>query len=192
MTACAVEPSTTGRRGRPASPGSAAPPWRRSPRPRPRRRRPGPGSAGGRRCPPRRRPRRQGEVDHLAQEPVRHLDEQAGAVTGVGLGALGAAVVEVAQRGEAQLDDAVRRPALQVHHEGDAAGVVLEGRVVKALRTGDALHWSVRCSWGERDPCRSGPGHHWPCRSLPSVPSAGPGGYFIQLTGGRRAAHPPA
>ena len=55
----------------------------------------------GTRC--RRRTRRaagQLEVDHLAQERVGDLDQDAGAVAGVRLGAGGAAVVEVAQRGE--------------------------------------------------------------------------------------------
>ena len=77
--------------------------------------------------------RRQLEVDDLAQERVRDLDQDAGAVAGVGLGAGGAAVVEVAQGGEGLVDDVVARRATQGGHEGDAAGVVLVLRPVEAL-----------------------------------------------------------
>ena len=65
-----------------------------------------------------------GAVD-LAQEPIRHLDQDAGAVAGVGLAAAGAAVLQVDQDLQAALDDAVRRAALDVDDEADAAGVVL-------------------------------------------------------------------
>ena len=76
---------------------------------------------------------RQLEVDHLAQERVRDLDQDPGAVTGVDLGAGGAAVVEVAQRGERLVDDGAAGDAGQGRHEGDATGVVLEARVVETL-----------------------------------------------------------
>ena len=127
------------------------------------------------------------EVDDGAQEPVGDLQQHAGPVTGVGLGALGAAVVEVAEGGEAQLHDAVGSPAVQVDDEGHAAGVVLVRGVVEALRAGKVLHEVSGCFRGEReDPCRSGPGRHWPCRSLPSVPSAATGGLFQSRSAGCR------
>ena len=78
---------------------------------------------------------RQFEVDDGPQEPVGHLDEDAGAVADVGLGVGGAPVVEVAQRREAEADDLVAAPAVHVGDEADAAGVVLEARVVEALRS---------------------------------------------------------
>ena len=65
------------------------------------------------------------EVDDRAQEGVRDLHEEAGAVAAVRLGAGGAAVLEVAQRGQALLDDRVARDAGQGRDERDAAGVVL-------------------------------------------------------------------
>jgi hypothetical protein len=77
---------------------------------------------------------RQVEVDDLAEEAVGRLEQDARPVAGVGLGAGGPPVVEVAQRPEAHAHDVVAAPALHVHHEGDAAGVVLEGGVVEALR----------------------------------------------------------
>ena len=56
---------------------------------------------------------------------VGHLDEDAGAVTGQRIAAAGAAMREVAQDGEALLDDVVRALALDVRDEADAAGVAL-------------------------------------------------------------------
>ena len=57
---------------------------------------------------------RQVEVDDLAQERVGDLEQDAGAVAGVDLGAGGAAVVEVAQRGERLVDDGAAGDAGQV------------------------------------------------------------------------------
>ena len=59
--------------------------------------------------------------------------QDARAVTAVGFGARGAAVLEVFQGGEAVGDDGVRAPALDVGDHGDAAGVGLVLRVVQAL-----------------------------------------------------------
>ena len=69
----------------------------------------------------------------LAQERVGDLHQDAGAVAGVGLGAGGAAVVEVAQGGEGLGHDVVAGLAGQGRDEGDAAGVVLVARVVEPL-----------------------------------------------------------
>ena len=70
------------------------------------------------------------------QEAVRDLEQEAGAVARVDLTALSAAVVEVAERAQAQLDDGVTGPALDVDDEADAARVVLEGGVVQPLLGG--------------------------------------------------------
>jgi hypothetical protein len=70
---------------------------------------------------------------HLLEEGVRHLHEDAGAVAGVDLAAAGAAMVEVLEDLDALLDDGVRFLALDVHDEADAAGVMLELRVIEAL-----------------------------------------------------------
>ena len=68
---------------------------------------------------------------HLAQEAVRHLDEDAGAVAGRRLAAAGAAVQQVDQDAQPLLDDGVRAAALDVDDEADAAGVVLVDWVVQ-------------------------------------------------------------
>ncbi len=68
-----------------------------------------------------------------AKEPVRHLQQQAGAVTGVGLAAARAAVLEIDEELQALLDDVVRLLPLQVDDEADAARVLLVLRVVESL-----------------------------------------------------------
>ena len=81
----------------------------------------------------------QGETERLAdlgEKLVRELDEDAGTVAGIDLGAAGAAVVQVAQDLQPVLDHLVRLAAFHVHDEADAAGIVLEPRIVKALLAG--------------------------------------------------------
>ena len=68
----------------------------------------------------------------LAQEAVGDLEEDAGAVSGLGIGALGAAVLHVVERDERLPDHLVRRGRAQARDERDAAGIVLVGRVVQA------------------------------------------------------------
>ena len=67
------------------------------------------------------------------QEAVRHLHEDTGAVPGVWLTAAGAAVVEIDKNLERLADDLVGLPALYIGDKADAARVVLELRIVKAL-----------------------------------------------------------
>jgi len=73
-------------------------------------------------------------VAFLGEEGVRRLQEDAGAVAGVLLGAGSAAVLEVEQHLERFHHDVVRRAALDVGDESEATGVVLECRVVESLR----------------------------------------------------------
>src|SRR5207248_3365540 len=73
------------------------------------------------------------EVDDGAQEGVRDLDQDAGAVAGGDLGAGGAAVLHVAQRGERLGDDGVAGDPGEGGDEGDSAGVLLGARVVQPL-----------------------------------------------------------
>ena len=72
------------------------------------------------------------------------------------LGARGAAVVEVAERADAVLDDLVARAALHVDDEVDAAGVVLEAGVVEALGRGPAERRRLGCSDAARRGSRVG------------------------------------
>ena len=134
-TAC--RPGPWPRPGRPrsglrASPGRSGPRPRRGLRCRPWRRRasrcsagrnavpttywPGAGSSNSRDC---------------AEEFVRHLHQEAGAVAGTFIGAHGTAVLEVAQGGQGGVDDVVARLAAERGDDGQAAGVLLVLRVVE-------------------------------------------------------------
>jgi hypothetical protein len=64
------------------------------------------------------------------------VEEHAGTVAGIGLRTGGTTVLQVAERAHGEVDDAPRGPTVQVHDEGDAAGVVLEPRVVEPDRAG--------------------------------------------------------
>ena len=77
--------------------------------------------------------RRQLETDRRAQERIRKLDEDACSVTGLCVGAGRSAVLEVLERAQRLRDRLVAAHAVEPRHECDAAGVVLERRVVKAL-----------------------------------------------------------
>ena len=62
-----------------------------------------------------------------------HLEQDAGAVAGVGLAAARAAMVEVFQHLNRLLQDLVRLPPFDIDNKADATGVVLEPRIVQAL-----------------------------------------------------------
>ena len=62
----------------------------------------------------------------LAKEAVRYLDENARAVTGVGLEAHAAAVLEIDEHGQGIVNNLVRTHALEVGQGPDAAGIVFE------------------------------------------------------------------
>ena len=70
----------------------------------------------------------------LGEELVRDLHQDAGAVAGARIGADRAAVLEIAEDGERVLDDLVRLAALDVGDEADAAGILVERRIVETLR----------------------------------------------------------
>src|SRR6185369_13063102 len=77
-----------------------------------------------------------GEIDAerlrlAAEERVRDLDEDAGAVAGVRIAAARAPVRQVLEDREPLLHDVVRALALHVHDEADAACVVLDLRVLQ-------------------------------------------------------------
>ena len=69
----------------------------------------------------------------LFEKNVRHLHQDAGAVTGVFFAAAGAAVIEILQYRERLLDDLVRFLAFDINDETDAAGIMLKARIVKTL-----------------------------------------------------------
>src|SRR5262249_50760484 len=74
---------------------------------------------------------RQCEAENLAEEAVRHLHEDAGAVARVRLAAARAAVLEIDQDFERAGNDRVRSPAGYVNDEAYAARIVLERGIVK-------------------------------------------------------------
>ena len=65
------------------------------------------------------------------EEAVRHLDEDAGAVARLRIGAGRAAMVEALEDGQRLLDDGMGGDAIQVHDGSEAAGIVLELPVVE-------------------------------------------------------------
>ena len=77
------------------------------------------------------------EIGDGTEEFVRDLREQAGAVAGAFVGADGAAVFEVAQRGQRGVDDVVPGFAAQRGDDGQAAGVLL---VLRAVEPGGVRH----------------------------------------------------
>ena len=68
-----------------------------------------------------------------AQKCVGHLNQNAGAVTGVRLAAARAAVFQVDEDLQRLLDDVVRAMSLDVHDKSDAAGIVFGSGVVQTL-----------------------------------------------------------
>ena len=70
----------------------------------------------------------------LGEELVRDLHQDAGAVAHARVGADRAAMLEIAEDAQAVLDDLVRLAALDVGDEADAAGVLVERRIVQAMR----------------------------------------------------------
>src|SRR5207244_3908499 len=79
----------------------------------------------------------QGEADALGlidKEVMRDLQKDAGAVARLGIGAHGAAVLEIAQYAEAIGDDLVALEIVDIGDEADAAGIVFVTRIIKAMR----------------------------------------------------------
>ena len=74
------------------------------------------------------------EVDLRAEELVGELDQDARTVPGVGVGALGAAVLQALERMQRTRNHLVRGGGANPRYEGDAAGVMLVARVVQATR----------------------------------------------------------
>ena len=72
-------------------------------------------------------------LGNFGEKFVRHLDEDARAVTSIGLAASGTTVVEVGENLECVGDDFMRFPALHIDNEADAAGIVFERGIVEAL-----------------------------------------------------------
>src|SRR6185369_13205512 len=78
----------------------------------------------------------QGDLGFLGdalEKFVGRLNEDAGAVAGIGFAAAGAAMVEVQKDLEGLLDDCVRLAAFNIDDEADSAGIVFKLRVIKAL-----------------------------------------------------------
>ena len=70
----------------------------------------------------------------LGEKLVRDLHQDAGAVAHARVGADRAAMLQIAEDAQPVLDDQVRLAALDVGDEADAAGVLVERRIVQTLR----------------------------------------------------------
>ena len=92
------------------------------------------------------------EVDHVARRSRGDLEQDAGPVAAVLLAPGGPPVGQVLEGGEGLAHQAVGGPALQVGHQGDAAGVVLEAGVVEAAVGAAGAH-------GARPGASTGPPH---------------------------------
>ncbi len=77
------------------------------------------------------------DAEAPAQHGVRHLDQDSRAVAGARVRSRGATMRQVDENLEAVLDDPAGRAIPDVRHEADAAGIVLERRVVESLRRRD-------------------------------------------------------
>jgi len=99
----------------------------------------------------------------LGEEAVRRLNHDAGAVAHQGIGAYGAAMLEVDENLQPVLDDAVRLFLAQVDDEANAAGIAVvlgivetlerrahaqPGRLERALHDGPGPGRSIRCRAG--------------------------------------------
>jgi len=93
--------------------------------------------AAGTPCPRRTGPRAEAAPlrgHFLAQEPVRDLNQNAGAVALQWVGADRAAMGQVLEDQQPLVDDGMAPGALDIGDEADAAGVMFVGGVVQALR----------------------------------------------------------
>ena len=81
-----------------------------------------------------------------AEERVGQLQQDPGAVAGLGIGSAGTAVIHVAERLDARGDDLVGAHAVEPHDGRQTAGVMLEPRIVEA---------SHRSESTRTDPCDS-------------------------------------
>ena len=100
--------------------------------------------------------RRQRDAERLGlagEELVRDLHQDAGAVAGARIGADRAAMLEVDQDGQRVVDDLVRLAALDVGDESDAAGILGERRIVKAVRLGRAGIGGIAIERARVDEC---------------------------------------
>jgi len=67
------------------------------------------------------------------QKGIRHLYEDAGAVSRIGLTAAGAAMVEVKEDRQRLADDLVGFFPFDIYHEADTTGIMFELRIVESL-----------------------------------------------------------
>ena len=97
---------------------------------------------------------------------MRDLQEYAGAVAGLGIGADGAAVLEVAQDAQAIGNDLVALDVMDIGDEADAAGIMLVARIIKSVclrqafreKMGQMCHGLEPLTFLSRDPENRAPG----------------------------------
>ena len=109
--------------------------------------------------------RRQVERKDVAVEAVGYLDEDAGTVAGVDVGALGAPVLHVAEGADALHDRVVGGATVDVADEADAARIVFVAGVVQALTRWQIASHGVSSgspTSGRETRCSVELGRRWP------------------------------
>jgi hypothetical protein len=76
-----------------------------------------------------------GGANH-AQKSIGHLDEDAGAITGIRFTADGTTMIKVGKYGYCLLNDLMGLLSLDVGHKANAAGIMLEPGIIKTLLVG--------------------------------------------------------
>ena len=109
---------------------------------------------------------------------MRHLEQDPGAVAGVVLEALAAAVLEVYQHGQRIVHDGVGAAPLEVGDRADAARVVLELRAVQAVAGGKPRSDGRLLGGGQARGVRLARLH---CRGTSPIDMVGPIGSFLVL-----------
>ena len=84
----------------------------------------------------------------LGEEAMGNLDQDAGAVARLGVGAHGTAVLEVLEDGQAVGHHAVAFGVGDIGDEADAAGIVLVARIIETMRVGKSF-WPVLDGHGQ-------------------------------------------
>ena len=102
------------------------------------------------------------EVDHLPEEEVGNLNQDACPVAGLDVGALGAAVLKVVERLQRPDDHLVRGLVVEPCHHRHATGVVLKAWVVEALGLWSCrpVHRSVASRSDPCHRCEANPGFY--------------------------------
>jgi hypothetical protein len=80
-----------------------------------------------------------GHGRHFPEKSIRHLHQNAGAISRIGLAATGAAMVQIDQNRQGLLNDGMGTFPLHLAYESNATGVVFKLGIVEALLLGESV-----------------------------------------------------